>query len=383
MKKDVMMKIVFLSNYFNHHQQPISEALFRLPGVEYHFIATMPMPAQRKQLGYHMAELPEYVCSAWNSQEERAYGMKLLAAADVVIAGSAPEHMFRFCIKQNKLLFRYSERPLKKGLEVWRYPVRFLRWHYRNPFWKPIYMLCASAYTAPDYRKFGLFKNKTYKWGYFPETKRYEDPLGMIAAKDPAEILWCGRFLDWKHPEDVLIVARILKTEGYSFRIKFVGAGVLAEKLKQLTREYDLEDCVSFLGQMTPEQVRTHMEKAGIYLFTSDRQEGWGAVLNESMNSGCAVIAGHAAGSVPYLMEDGKNGLIYESGNVQALCDKVRYLLERPDEQKRLGAAAYHTITEIWNAESAAGRLIQLAECLLADGKVDALFETGPCSRAG
>ena len=87
-----------------------------MSGVEYHFIATMPMPVQRKKLGYHMAELPEYVCSAWRSQEDQARAMELLAAADVVIAGSAPESMIRFCIRQNKLVFRYSERPLKKGL---------------------------------------------------------------------------------------------------------------------------------------------------------------------------------------------------------------------------------------------------------------------------
>lgn len=378
----VTMKLVFLSNFFNHHQQPISETFSRLPGVKYHFIATMPMPVEQKKLGYHMEELPEYVCSAWRSQEDQARAMELLAEADVVIAGSAPESMVRFYILQNKLVFRYSERPLKKGLEIWRYPDRFLRWHWRNPFRKPIYMLCASAYTASDYRKFGLFKDKTYKWGYFPEAKRYPAPEHMIAAKDPAEILWCGRFLDWKHPDDVLSAARILKSEGYSFRIKLIGIGVLEKRLKQLTREYALEDCVSFLGQMTPEQVRVHMDNAGIYLFTSDRQEGWGAVLNESMNSGCAVIASHAIGSVPYLLEDGKNGIVYESGNIEMLCEKIRYLLDNPGEQRRLGLEAYKTISDVWNAQTAAERFIQLAEQLLSGDQSTIRFASGPCSRA-
>ena len=31
-------------------------------------------------------------------------------------------------------------------------------------------MLCASAYTAKDYASLGMYKNRTYKWGYFPET---------------------------------------------------------------------------------------------------------------------------------------------------------------------------------------------------------------------
>ena len=32
------------------------------------------------------------------------------------------------------------------------------------------------------------------------------------------------------------------------------------------------------------------MEKADIFLFTSDRREGWGAVANEAMNSACALV---------------------------------------------------------------------------------------------
>ena len=49
------------------------------------------------------------------------------------------------------------------------------------------------------------------------------------------------------------------------------------------------------------------MEKSEIFLFTSDKGEGWGAVLNESMNSACAVVASHAIGSVPFLLKDGEN----------------------------------------------------------------------------
>ncbi len=48
------------------------------------------------------------------------------------------------------------------------------------------------------------------------------------------------------------------------------------------------------LGAMSPDKVRAYMERADVFLFTSDFNEGWGAVLNESMNSGCAVVASHA-----------------------------------------------------------------------------------------
>ena len=375
------MKILFASNFFNHHQQPLSERLARQPEVDYQFIETMPMPHEQKQLGYHMEQLPGYVCPAYLGQAQRERALRLLEEADVLITGSAPETMVRSCIRRNKLVFRYSERPVKKR-EPLKYLPRLLRWNWRNPPGKPIYLLCASAYAAGDYARFGLFRNRAYKWGYFPETKHYEDPDALLAAKDTREILWCGRFLDWKHPEAALLAAGKLKGEGYSFRLRFIGTGEQERSLHTMAEEAGLSDCVEFLGPMSPEQVRAHMERAGIYLFTSDKQEGWGAVLNESMNSGCAVIASHAIGSVPFLLKDEENGLVFRSGDVEMLYEKIRYLLDHPQEQKRLGKAAYETIAGEWNAQVAAQRVVRLAQAILDGEKEPDLYASGPCSRA-
>lgn len=50
----------------------------------------------------------------------------------------------------------------------------------------------------------------------------------------------------------------------------------MKQQLQQMIREMDLSDCVKMLGAMSPAQVREHMERADIFLFTSDRNEGWG-----------------------------------------------------------------------------------------------------------
>ena len=200
--------------------------------------------------------------------------------------------------------------------------------------------------------------------------------------KDRTEILWCGRFLKLKHPESVLSVAKRLKKEGYKFHINYIGCGPMEKELKDMTVSFHLDDIVTFHGSMKPEEVRSCMEHAGIYLFTSDRQEGWGAVLNESMNSGCAVVASHAIGAVPFLIRHNENGLVYESGNTEMLYEYVKYLLENPKEQVRLGKTAYETITEEWNAREAANRLLRLAQTIL-DGELNTkLYENGPCSRS-
>ena len=373
------MRIVFASNFFNHHQEPVCEALYQKLGDDFRFIATEAVPQARRSLGYG-TEQPVYVIPAYADQHQRELAQRLIDEADVVVSGSAPESMLRSRIRAGKLLFRYSERPLKNGFSVFRYLPRLFKWHLLSPMTKPIYMLCASAFTSVDYAKFGLFLGRCYKWGYFPETRRYPDPDTLIAQKDPVSLLWVGRMLDWKHPDDALEIARRLKREGKAFTLTMIGIGPMEPLIRERIEEYGLSDCVSLPGSMSPAEVRAHMERSGIFLFTSDRKEGWGAVLNESMNSCCAVVSCEVIGSVPYLIRSGENGLTYASGDVDELYRLTAYLLDHPQEQRRLGTAAYRSITEQWNAEIAAERLLQLAQQIMSGEKHPDLFADGPAS---
>ncbi len=345
---------------------------------DYRFIAAEAMSEERRNLGWGDEALPDYAIRLDGESEELC--RKLIREADAVIAGSAPEKLLRERIAAGKLLFRYSERPLKHGSEPLKYLPRLIKWHLLNPPGKPIYLLCAGAYASADYARFGLFRGKCFQWGYFPPTMRYN--IGeLMERKDPGTILWCGRFLDWKHPDDVILAAKRLKDEGLSFRLQLIGTGPMEQRLRELVEQNQLSDSVSFCGVMSPDEVRRYMERAGIFVISSDRQEGWGAVVNEAMNSGCAVAAGDAAGSVPYLIRDGENGRVYASGSVDALAEILRELLEKPEQQKSLGPAACRTITELWNAELAAERFLILTGRLLS-GRDAVLFSSGPCSRA-
>ena len=374
------MKLVFLSNFFNHHQKPLSDALYRLTDA-FCFIETEEIPQERVKMGYAFDARPAYVASFFR-QEERTHCEQALANADVVVFGSAPEVLFRQCHREGRLLFRYSERPLKNGAEPLKVLPRLVRWHWRNPPCARIYLLCASAYTASDYAKYGLFCGRAFKWGYFPPTQQYDTAEALLSKKNPLRILWAGRFLQWKHPDDAILVASQLKDAGYRFSMDLIGAGVMEPILQKMILQLNLSDCVHMLGVKTPEEVRRHMEKAGVFLMTSDRYEGWGAVVNEAMNSGCAVLASDAAGATPYLIRDGENGLIYHSGDVRELEDKLAQLLMNPPYAKQLGVDAYETISTLWNAEVAAERLIRLSETILSGDRYPDLFREGPCSRA-
>lgn len=380
------LKVTFYSNFLNHHQLPFCLAMDKLTNGQFTFVATTPVPAERRRFGYHdMNKQYPFVLTTYDSEENRAAAMALAMSSDVIITGSAPEIYTERRIQKNKLTFRYSERIYKEGLRRAFRPrnIASKLIHHVRFMHKPLYMLCASAYTAFDYALTGCYLGKTYKWGYFPEVVKQDvDALfGQKRSNKRISILWVARFLALKHPEAAIEVAERLKKNGYEFDLNLIGNGVLENQISNLIHEKQLDDCVHMLGAMSPEAVRDHMDQADIFLFTSDFNEGWGAVLNESMNSACAVVASHAIGSVPFLMKDGENGLIYKNGDIDDLYEKVVMLIENPTLREQLGRNAYETLAAQWNAETAAERFLALAQALL-DGKKPGLFEEGPCSRA-
>ena len=369
------MKILFLSNYFNHHQAPLCDALHTLTGGKFCFVETASMPREQRELGYPRLER-DYLLS-WENERNRV--LEEVGNADVVIAGEAPQRLVRRRLLTGKLTFRYSERPLREGLEVWKILPRLLRWHWWNPFWADLYLLSTGAYTAGDYAKFGLFRGKSFRWGYFPEVKK-QNRETLFSQKEPTQILWCGRLLELKHPEQALEAAVRLYREGYRFMLTFLGSGEQEQLLKDRVKQENMEHCVRFPGAVPQEKVADYMEKAGIFLFTSDKREGWGAVLNEAMACGCAVAASLGPGSVPYLIKDGENGLVYSENNVEALTEKLRFLLENPEKQAVFGEKAMETVGSLWSPEEAARRLIRLSEALLRGENGRNLYAEGPCS---
>ena len=89
----------------------------------------------------------------------------------------------------------------------------------------------------------------------------------------------------------------MLRDLGYDFCLDIVGDGPLKDKLSEMVKELSLADVVNLTGGKDPKEVLSYMRGADIFLFTSNYLEGWGAVVNEAMQSGCAVVASGEAGA--------------------------------------------------------------------------------------
>lgn len=395
--------LTFYSNYYNHHQKALCEAFYELLGDGFTFVETMPMENFRSEMGWGEAERP-YLLKTYVSSECEEKALSLGLDSDLVIMGTAPEKYIEERLKNKKVTFRYSERPLKEGFIKFFIPrltKKYIHLHVRNRK-KPIYILGASAFTSLDYKKmFGSYNNKCYKFGYFPEHKEYDIDALMNQKADLAKgrpsILWMGRMLKLKHPELVVEACSMLRSEGYDFSLKMVGEGEMRSRIEEMITELGLKDITEVCDFYKPDEARDEMSKAQIYVMTSDKLEGWGSVIYEALNAGCAEVASHVCGATPWLINSGTTGLIYKSGSAESLKVQLKKILDSDELREELGRNAYENMHRLWNPTVAASRVIGLYEYILE--KLDKMsekekkasgyavsgspYKDGPCSVAG
>ena len=376
------MTITFVSNYINHHQLPFCDALYGRLGKDFCFIQTIPMETERIAMGWGLdvSKIPYVRCLYEDEYECR----KKIAESDVVLFGwTQRADIEKDRLESGKLTIRISERIYREGQWKAVSPRGLIAKYnehikYRN---KNVYLLCAGAYTASDFHLIGAYPDKMFKWGYFPRTRIYpEGQLENMKKKRPLQLVWAGRFIPLKHPEYVVRLAETLKERGYDFGIHMLGSGEMEQEIRQQARQSGLSDRFTFYGYTEPEKVRDVMEGCHIHLFTSNYLEGWGAVVNEGMNSGCVEVANSQTGVVPYLIEHGVNGLIFPDNSYQEMEKLVIDLFDNWEERKQMGNAAYRTIVDEWNSEHAAAALMNFVEGYM-EGKM-VLPKSGPLSPA-
>ena len=386
-----------VSNYISHHQLPFSDAMFELC-MEYSFVQTMPMEQKRIDMGW--AVDPTTIPYVIESYKEPDKARRAIDEADLLIVGwIEDETIVSGRLRSGKPVFRISERIYREG--QWRFisPKGLARKYREHISLKkyPVYLLCNGAYVASDYKLIGAYPHRKYRFGYFPPFRKVENvselqgkkaklhtlniehpeelPIqGLVLTKEEINIVWAGRFIELKNPDFMIRLADDLNRRGIRFHIHMIGSGKLEEELKAEAEYRLIDHYITFHGMLSPEATRDVMEKCHIHIFTSNYLEGWGAVVNEAMNAGCAVIANEEVGCAPYLIRNGSNGLTYQA-SYEDMLDKVMLLVNYPGKIADLGINAYRTIADEWNGEVAAKRVIEAYEKIISACESDDLSD--------
>lgn len=154
--------------------------------------------------------------------------------------------------------------------------------------------------------------------------------------KDGIQFLYTGGLVQKKRVDAVIKAYSGLKEKHgeLNLSLKIIGGGSEEEELQEMVRELNLKDSVCFMGRRPRKEVLNEMKSAHIFTMIS-QGETFGMVYLEAMLQGCLVIASRGGG-FDGIIEDGINGFLCESGNVQMLETIYERIIEMDIKQRNI-----------------------------------------------
>ena len=123
---------------------------------------------------------------------------------------------------------------------------------------------------------------------------------------------------------DLLLEAtRLLLRRHATLRLLMVGDGPRRPFLEAQVDALGLRECARFTGSLA--DVRVPLALLDVFVFPARWPEGFGLSLIEAMAAGRPVVATRA-GAVPQIIEHGRQGLLVEPENPQALAEAVQWI---------------------------------------------------------
>lgn len=194
-------------------------------------------------------------------------------------------------------------------------------------------------------------------WGadpvkFSPEVLPLERSTFGLAASDRV-IVALGRLVPKKGFDVVIRTLPKVLAEEPSVHLVIGGDGDQAASLHHLAEELGVASHVHLIGSIPWSQVASFLRMGDLFVLPSvvdpsGNLDGLPTVLLEAMAMGRAVVASSVAG-VPLVIEDGVNGLLCPSGDVEAWTEIISSILENNTLRQRLGQEARKSVVKEFN----------------------------------
>jgi sugar transferase (PEP-CTERM/EpsH1 system associated) len=182
----------------------------------------------------------------------------------------------------------------------------------------------------------------------FERTNGREDVRRALGIAPDAPVLGTVGRLNEVKRQDLLIrsFAQVRKRIPDAHLV-LVGDGPMRDSLQKLVKDLSLDASVHFASyQSQPER---YLQAMDVFALTS-HSEGMPLAILEAWAAGLPVVAS-AVGGVPDLVDHGRNGLLFFSGDESILADFVVELISDPQRAGRLGAAGRQEVASRYSLQ--------------------------------
>jgi glycosyltransferase involved in cell wall biosynthesis len=224
------------------------------------------------------------------------------------------------------------------------------------------YRKCVDLFLAPSQfvrDKFVEHGWDAAKFQILPHFQRAH-PAHQANTEKAAPVLYFGRLSAEKGVDDLVRSMQQVP----QMQLVVAGDGPQRDELQQLAASLKLTN-IQFVGHVGPAQRDTLIAQSQFTVLPSHAYETLGKTILESYAEARAVVASDT-GSRRELVREGENGLLYPTGDVNALAKAVRALGSQPELAQKMGLSGWNLVREDYTPESHYTRLIALYEEVIA-----------------
>ena len=367
------MRVLQIAESINPLQMPVAHELAqRLGQDQFRYCQFERSDCQsvreRVRMGWTCKASEPWILRPHESGADFAQMRQWWQDADVILCDNRTPRMLRSRLARNKFLFYQSERWWKPPIGRCRLlsppylamAVTF-RWLARSPWF---HYLAIGRYAAEDMQRWVPLPGRSWLWGYFTAAPAiWPTPLPRGAEW---RILNAGRMLAWKDVGTLIRAFAKVQQCRPEARLSIIGEGPTQAELRRLVGSLKLSGVAKLLPFQPQAEVWRHMRESHVYVLPSTGYEGWGAVLNEAMAQGCAIISSHATGAARTMLQHGENGMLFAPGDWQRLSELLVQLMDHDQLRLRLARAGQDTVAQLWSPGVAAERLLAVWDALLS-----------------
>ena len=143
---------------------------------------------------------------------------------------------------------------------------------------------------------------------------------------------------------DTLVDVFVLVNEKYpDWKCYIYGDGNYRDEIGNYIKEKGMQDVVILKGRT--DNVPIAMREASMFVLSS-RFEGFGMVIAEAMTQGLPAVSFDCPTGPSDIVKTDINGILVENQNKQALADAICYMIEHPEERKKMGLKAVESVKD-------------------------------------
>ena len=162
--------------------------------------------------------------------------------------------------------------------------------------------------------------------------------LGL--PEDENTILFVGNLINYKSPNLLIEALPLIIEKQPATRLVFVGDGPLLPDLERLACRLNMSDKVWFAGHVSDEVKKMYYKAADIFVLPSTGVgESFGNVVLEAAAAGIPIVVSSLE-TFRAFIEDGHNGIIAKSGDIDSLAEAISRLISQPALRRKLSENA-------------------------------------------